>query len=169
MYLHNDILTYSSIVLGMLSANHIGFHLYEYARHFLTSCRRILGLKYAPEPGGYIGVDYNGRTVAITISHIGIEPPLLDVAATAPAVQDDIQVLQEQYKPQKIVIVGVDALERLMGIPLKLLALEHFCIQYPQWAKKIHVIQWGVFDHLTTQPQQTEVGTGVNIFEYVKI
>ena len=28
----------------MLAANVVGFHLFEYARHFMTSCRRLLGL-----------------------------------------------------------------------------------------------------------------------------
>ena len=32
------------LLQGMLAANVVGFHLFEYARHFMTSCRRLLGL-----------------------------------------------------------------------------------------------------------------------------
>ena len=31
---------------GMLNADLIGFHVFEYARHFLTCCKRILGLEF---------------------------------------------------------------------------------------------------------------------------
>jgi len=31
------------LLRGILGADQIGFHLYEYARHFLSSCRRLLG------------------------------------------------------------------------------------------------------------------------------
>jgi trehalose-6-phosphate synthase len=37
------------LLRGMLNADQIGFHLYEYARHFLTCCRRILGLNEGAE------------------------------------------------------------------------------------------------------------------------
>ncbi|CAN0305050.1 unnamed protein product [Ectocarpus sp. 13 AM-2016] len=32
------------LLRGMLNADQIGFHLFEYARHFITCCKRILGL-----------------------------------------------------------------------------------------------------------------------------
>lgn len=94
------------LLRGMLNADHIGtylfdsdflsyniagFHLYEYARHFLTSCRRILGVKYSGQPGGYVGVEYSGRTVAITISHIGISPQLIDTISETSDVQQQVR------------------------------------------------------------------------------
>jgi len=33
------------LLRGLLSADHVGFHLFEYARHFMTNCRRLLGTK----------------------------------------------------------------------------------------------------------------------------
>ena len=36
------------ILLGILHCNLIGFHTYDYARHFLSSCTRILGLQTMP-------------------------------------------------------------------------------------------------------------------------
>lgn len=49
-----------------------GFHLYEYARHFVTCVRRILGVTYDME-GGQMAVHYNGRTVAISSIHVGVD------------------------------------------------------------------------------------------------
>ena len=36
------------ILLGILNCDLIGFHTYDYARHFLSSCTRLLGLKCLP-------------------------------------------------------------------------------------------------------------------------
>ena len=34
------------LLRGMLNADLVGFHIFEYARHFLTCCKRLLGLDY---------------------------------------------------------------------------------------------------------------------------
>lgn len=36
------------ILLGILNCDLIGFHTYDYARHFLSSVSRLLGLKCLP-------------------------------------------------------------------------------------------------------------------------
>jgi hypothetical protein len=36
------------ILLGILYSDLIGFHTYDYARHFLSSCTRVLGLPTMP-------------------------------------------------------------------------------------------------------------------------
>ena len=62
------------LLRSMLCADHIGFHIFEYARHFLACCRRILGLPFYSEKGGFLGVDVQGRHVVVTVCHAGIEP-----------------------------------------------------------------------------------------------
>lgn len=70
------------LLRGMLNADQVGFHLFEYARHFLTCCRRLLGLNYGMIPdtaGGHaLAIDTNGRHVAVTSIHAGIEPSVLN-------------------------------------------------------------------------------------------
>ena len=56
----------------MLSASHIGFHLFEYARHFLTCCKRMLGVDYTCEQGGQIQILNNRRKVWVTCCHGGV-------------------------------------------------------------------------------------------------
>lgn len=53
----------------MLSADLVGFHTYDYARHFLSSCTRILGLSSSSNE-----VDIEGRTVHVGTFPIGIDP-----------------------------------------------------------------------------------------------
>jgi hypothetical protein len=57
------------ILLGILYCDLIGFHTYDYARHFLSSCTRILGLPTMPN-----GVEFEGRLAHIGTFPIGIEP-----------------------------------------------------------------------------------------------
>ncbi|CAK4135484.1 unnamed protein product [Aphanomyces euteiches] len=135
----------ADLLRGMLSSDHIGFHLYEHARHFLTSCRRILGLKYNAQAGGYIGIEYNGRMVAITISHIGIEPPFVDRLSTKDQVIQETARLRALYGEKKI-IAGIDQVERLKGLVLKMLALEHFFNVNPQYRNTVQVVQIGIVD-----------------------
>jgi trehalose 6-phosphate synthase/phosphatase len=52
------------LLRGMLCASHIGFHLYEYASHFLTACKRLLGFTSKPVKGGRVRVDVQGRCVS---------------------------------------------------------------------------------------------------------
>ena len=44
------------ILLEILNCDLIGFHTYDYARHFLSSCSRLLGLKCLPnsEAGAFL-------------------------------------------------------------------------------------------------------------------
>lgn len=51
------------VLRATLRADLIGFHTYDYARHFISSCTRILGLEGTPE-----GVEDNGRYVLCRFS-----------------------------------------------------------------------------------------------------
>jgi trehalose 6-phosphate synthase/phosphatase len=57
----------------MLECDLIGFHLFEYAKNFMTSCKKLLDLQYEFRRGGFLGVTYNGRHVMLRIGHVGIE------------------------------------------------------------------------------------------------
>ncbi|RLN62865.1 hypothetical protein BBP00_00004504 [Phytophthora kernoviae] len=148
----------ADLLRGVLAADHIGFHLYEHARHFLTSCRRILGLKFSAQPGGYIGVEYNGRMVMLTISHIGIEPSFMDRINATTQVQEDIAVLTTKYESAKrTVFVSVDRVERLKGILLKIGAIEFFLAQNPQYVDRVQFVQIGIWDSSNVTPENDSV------------
>ena len=57
------------VLVGILNSDLIGFHTYDYARHFLTSCTRILGSNTSPT-----SVDFNGRLVKVGAYPVGVEP-----------------------------------------------------------------------------------------------
>ncbi|KAL1802938.1 hypothetical protein ACET3Z_031585 [Daucus carota] len=52
----------ADILRILLNCDLIGFHTFDFARHILSCCSRMLGLDYESKRG-QIGLDYNGRTL----------------------------------------------------------------------------------------------------------
>jgi trehalose 6-phosphate synthase/phosphatase len=65
------------ILEGMLNANAVGFHGFMDARHFLSSTHRFLGVAHESFKGGLTGTKCKKRIVAVTMSSVSIEPPLV--------------------------------------------------------------------------------------------
>lgn len=68
------------ILKSLLMCDLIGFHLFEYARNFYTTCRRILGLNHEFKKGGFLSIQCFGRNVMLRISHIRVQEE--DIAAS---------------------------------------------------------------------------------------
>lgn len=52
---------------------HAGFHTFDYARHFLSCCSRMLGLEHVTSRGS-IMLEYYGRNVGVKIMPTGVKP-----------------------------------------------------------------------------------------------
>ncbi|KAI7460347.1 glycosyl transferase, partial [Hortaea werneckii] len=128
----------NEILEGVLHCDLIGFHTYDYARHFLSSCARILGLPTTPN-----GIEFQGKLVAVGAFPIGIDPEKFVQGLKKDSVQRRIQTLQSKFEGQKI-IVGVDRLDYIKGVPQKLHALEVFLTEHPEWIGKVVLVQVAV-------------------------
>lgn len=126
------------VLTGVLNADLIGFHTYDYARHFLSSCTRILNLHTAPN-----GVEYDGRFVQVGTFPIGIEPEKFQRGLQQTNIRDRIKQLRGKFKDKKI-LLGVDRLDYIKGVPQKLHALEVFFSKYPEFVDKVVLIQVAV-------------------------
>ncbi|GAC73660.1 trehalose-6-phosphate synthase component TPS1 and related subunits [Moesziomyces antarcticus T-34] len=126
------------ILLGILHCDLIGFHTYDYARHFLSSCTRILGLPTMPN-----GAEFEGRYVHVGTYPIGIEPSQFEDGLQRESVKERIRSLQRRFEGVKI-IVGVDRLDYIKGVPQKLHALETFLQDHPEWVGKVVLVQVAV-------------------------
>ncbi|CAH0485283.1 unnamed protein product [Peronospora farinosa] len=130
----------TQLLEGVLDVDIVGFHSFDHARHFLNACKRFLGLTYQSRRGGNLGVDYRGRNVIITISHVGIETTLIREVIGNPEVQEAARKLREKHAG-KLLIAGVDVCQRLSGIPLKMLAFEQFFSNCPTWKDKLVFVE----------------------------
>ena len=71
------------ILRGLLNADVVGFHTFDYARHFLSCCTRLLGLTYTTNRGS-LCIDYYGRQVSVKICPTGVKTDRLREALTTP-------------------------------------------------------------------------------------
>lgn len=127
------------ILRALLNADLIGFHTFDYARHFLSCCGRMLGLGYESKRG-YIGLEYFGRTIYIKILPVGIHKGRLQSALNDSSSAMKAREIQEQFKGKKL-ILGVDDMDIFKGISLKLLAMEQLLQQHPELRGKIVLVQ----------------------------
>jgi trehalose 6-phosphate synthase len=126
------------ILKGVLSCDLIGFHTYDYARHFLSSVERVLGVVTLPN-----GVEYRGRFVNVGAFPIGIDVDNFTEGLKKSAVVERIQQLKDKFKDTKI-IVGVDRLDYIKGVPQKLHAIEVFLNEHPEWIGRVVLVQVAV-------------------------
>ncbi|KAG8940975.1 Trehalose-6-P synthase/phosphatase complex synthase subunit, partial [Tulasnella sp. 419] len=126
------------ILLGVLYCDLIGFHTYDYARHFLSSCTRVLGVPTMPN-----GLLFEGRYAHVGTFPIGIDPGQFVDGVQKPEIQKRISALEQRFQGVKV-IVGVDRLDYIKGVPQKLHALEVFLSQHPEWVGKVVLVQLAV-------------------------
>ena len=128
----------NEILLGLLQCDLVGFHTYDYARHFISSCSRILGLKTTPN-----GVQYQDKFVTVGAFPIGIDPPKFTEGLKSQKVQSRIATLERKFQGCKV-IVSVDRLDYIKGIPQKMHALEVFLTEHPEWIGRVVLVQVAV-------------------------
>ncbi|KAL4325770.1 hypothetical protein GQ457_11G031130 [Hibiscus cannabinus] len=127
------------ILKALLNADLIGFHTFDYARHFLSCCSRMLGLDYQSKRG-HIGLDYFGRTVYIKIWPVGIHMGQLQSALNHPSSSTKVKEIVQQFEGKKL-IVGVDDMDIFKGINLKVLAMEQLLQQHPELKGNVVLVQ----------------------------
>lgn len=134
------------VLEGLLGADLVGFHIYDYARHFLSSVLRILGIENSR--GSIVMGD---RVVKADAFPIGIDYQKFVAALDAPETKQELATLRTHYDGQKI-ILSVDRLDYSKGIMKRLEAFEQFLRENPRYLKKVVLVVIAV-------PSRTEVET----------
>ncbi|TPX75753.1 hypothetical protein CcCBS67573_g02962 [Chytriomyces confervae] len=115
------------LLIGVLGGSDcVGFQTYDYARHFMSSCARILGLHCFPD-----GVEFQGRKVKVGTHPIGIDPEKFKTGLHSPTVQSHITRLKTRFKNTKIMI-GIDRLDYIKALPQKLHAFSYLLYKHPE-------------------------------------
>ncbi|GLT80579.1 hypothetical protein SLA2020_520120 [Shorea laevis] len=127
------------LLRALLNSDLIGFHTFDYARHFLSCCSRMLGLSYQSKRG-YIGLEYYGRTVSIKILPVGIHIGQLQSVLNQSETEAKVAELRDQFRGQTVML-GVDDMDIFKGISLKLLAMEQLLMQHPDKRGEVVLVQ----------------------------
>ncbi|KAE8806506.1 putative alpha,alpha-trehalose-phosphate synthase [Hordeum vulgare] len=127
------------LLRALLNADLVGFHTFDYARHFLSACSRLLGLDYQSKRG-YIGIEYYGRTVTVKILPVGIDMGQLRSVVSAPETADVVRQVADAYKGRRLML-GVDDVDLFKGIGLKFLGMEQLLVEHPELRDKAVLVQ----------------------------
>jgi trehalose 6-phosphate synthase/phosphatase len=127
------------LLRGLLAADLVGFQTASFARHFRQTVSRILALEALPK-GIQVDSTGTGRFVDVGVFPMGIDVGALREKRRDPEVADWIQLLKQRYAGMKIV-VGRDKLDEIQGVRQKIQAFEMFLDKYPEFQKKVVLIQ----------------------------
>jgi trehalose 6-phosphate synthase/phosphatase len=119
------------ILEGLLGADLIGFHTYEYTHHFLQSTLRILGYEHH-----LAQILTSDRIVKVDTFPMGIDFERFATAPNDPAVQKEERDLRSSVSDVKI-ILSVDRLDYSKGILNRLEGYEVFLESEPQYHGKV--------------------------------
>jgi trehalose 6-phosphate synthase/phosphatase len=119
------------ILDGLLGAELVGFHTYDYAQHFLNSVHNLLG--YESVMGQIISAD---RMIKVEVFPLGIDYERYYSAAKSSAVRTQASKFRERLKNCKI-ILSIDRLDYTKGIPKRLEAFRLFLENHPEYREKI--------------------------------
>lgn len=95
---------------GLLGANKVTFQNYSFARHFISSCKRLLGSETTPNT-----VSVYGNTVSVDSLPIGIDVAKIEYDAFNKEIDTKVQAIKELYGHKKL-IVGRDRLDSVRGV-----------------------------------------------------
>ncbi|OIW01899.1 hypothetical protein TanjilG_15224 [Lupinus angustifolius] len=139
--IYNTLPVREELLIALLNSDLIGFHTFDYARHFLACCSRMLGLSYGSKRG-YIGIDYYGRAISIKIIPVGIHMGQLQSVLSQSKTEEKVREIVRQFPDQgRTMLLGVDDMDIFKGINLKLLAMEQLLIQHPGYQGKVVLVQ----------------------------
>ncbi len=119
------------ILEGLLGADLIGFHTYDYAQYFINSAKMVLGLE-----NHYNLLQFENRLVRADLFPIGIDYNKFKTASEDKeiiAYKDD---LLNNFGDKKI-IFSVDRLDYTKGLNYRLQGYENFLERYPEWRRKV--------------------------------
>lgn len=130
------------ILTSLLRCDQIGFHDLSYLNHFRSSVQRLIG-----------EVPTNEKTWGVY--PISIDTEHFKNLAELPETQDWIAKYSKSKKKMKW-ILGIDRLDYIKGILLKLQAFRHFLKRFPEEREKVQLVQIII-------PSRTEVSQYKNL------
>ena len=156
---------------GILGADLIGFHTYDYQRHFMSCVRRLLGhetffnrirlderiVKIDAFPKG-IDYDYFHETAKNLKKNIGARESSIHV---------ELQEYLRISKDRKI-LLSIDRLDYTKGIPDRIKAFELFMKTYPEYIEKVSLFLFvrpsreNVDDYKDLKKQMDELVGSIN-------
>lgn len=121
----------TQILEGLMGADLLGFHAWDYAGHFLASTRFLLG--YDSSMGRITGPD---TVTKVDVFPMGIDYDRFAGTAGSAEVDREIRKLDESFRDRRVVL-SVDRLDYTKGILRRLEAYGMFLEENPEYREKL--------------------------------
>ncbi|MFO8034716.1 MAG: bifunctional alpha,alpha-trehalose-phosphate synthase (UDP-forming)/trehalose-phosphatase [Candidatus Bipolaricaulota bacterium] len=125
------------ILENLLGADLIGFHTYDYLRHFFATVRRLLGHDQAI-PGKLVLL-VGDRLVRVDAFPMGIDFQHYTELSQSPDVEKEMERMQEFIGPRKV-ILSLDRLDYSKGLIQRLEAFDLFLERYPEYRENVTLV-----------------------------
>jgi trehalose 6-phosphate synthase/phosphatase len=143
----------AEILNGLLGADLVGFHTYDYVRHFLSGTARIVGTEHSMGT-----LTAGNRVVKVDAFPMGIDYERYSGAIKNPEVKKRLTTIRKKVGDRKI-IISIDRLDYTKGIIQRLEAFDLFLSQNPEYKEKVTLIlvavpsRTGVEDYMELRRQ----------------
>lgn len=120
-----------SLLQGIMGADLIGFHTYDYVQHFIQSAKMILQVE-----SQFNSIFYGNRMVKLDQFPIGIDYGKFREACVDETVVSICTALEEKFYNQKL-IFSVDRLDYTKGLSFRLDGYDAFLSKHPELKEKV--------------------------------
>jgi len=129
----------TELIEGMLGADLIGFQIYDFARHFMSSVRRLMGYDTV-----FNRISIGERTLKVDVFPKGIDyvrfkeraKDAQDSKSKISRIRAEMEMFRQSANDIKL-ILSIDKLDYTKGIPQRLRAFELFLQTFPQYLEKV--------------------------------
>jgi trehalose 6-phosphate synthase/phosphatase len=137
----------NELIKGMLGADLLGFHTYDYERHFFSTVRRLLGLEI-----NFNKIHTEDRIILADAFPMGIDydkfmNASVEVKHKLIQEKSELQLELEKYfliSPNRKLILSIDRLDYTKGIPNRLKAFSIFLERYPEYQGNVSLVMLAV-------------------------
>ncbi len=136
----------SEILDGLLGADLVGFHTFDYVRHFAESVRRVMRIENS------LGVfEVGERLVKADMFPMGVDVRKFSSARNSQGVRKNAEKKKKLFPNDCRVILSIDRLDYTKGVEKRLEAYDLFLRKNPKWRGRAVFL-------LVVVPSRTDVG-----------
>lgn len=137
----------NELLQGMLGADLIGFHTYDYVRHFISSVGRIKDVEI-----NFNEISYGNRIIKVDSFPMGIDynkyhNAALDHEKSPEDSKSDLMKSIDFHNKSNIeskLILTIDRMDYTKGIPNRIKSFEYFLKKYPEYKEKVRLVMLAV-------------------------
>lgn len=150
-------ITRQELLEGVLGSDLIGFHTFDYVRHFLSSTRRILGLENEMNT-----IYHEERVIKVDVFPMGVDYDWFSRKIDSPEYNAQVKEIEDNLGDDVRMILSIDRLDYTKGIKERIKSYGMLLEKYPEYIGKVRL-------NLIVAPSRVEVKTYSDLLHEIEI